>query len=246
MTHLGPIIGQALWLFVRVVVEVIRQAFWVFAKDVLVEIRSPSRFIGVMFFAFAVIFMVAFASNTTDVMRRQAGGVLWIGLLLASTRSLDQSFAAELEHNALEGQTLWPVHPTAIFFGKALANAVILIIVGTILTPLSIAMFDVTVRGSWLQMAGFIVLGSTALAAPGTLFTAITSQARGSSVLLPLLMFPLVVPVLMAAARGTTLIFLPDPMDQSTAWLIALVAFNVIHWPLAGLLFGRVVEGGTH
>ncbi|MFT6374657.1 MAG: heme exporter protein B, partial [bacterium] len=171
MTHLGPIIGQALWLFVRVVVEVIRQAFWVFAKDVLVEIRSPSRFIGVMFFAFAVIFMVAFASNTTDVMRRQAGGVLWIGLLLASTRSLDQSFAAELEHNALEGQTLWPVHPTAIFFGKALANAVILIIVGTILTPLSIAMFDVTVRGSWLQMAGFIVLGSTALAAPGTLFT---------------------------------------------------------------------------
>ena len=64
--------------------------------------------------------------------------------------------------------------------------------------------------------------------------------------LLPLLLFPLVVPALMAAARGTTLVMLGDPMDQRVSWLVALACFNIIHWLLAGLLFGRVVEGGTH
>lgn len=223
-----------------------RQALAVLRKDLLVEIRSPSRFTGVFFFALALLLMVAFASNTTDVMRRQAGGSLWVGLLLASTRSLDQSFAAELEHGALEGQVLWPVAPWSIFLGKAVANALILFAVSIVLTPLAIAIYDVSLRGSLLQLAGFLFLGCTALAAPGTLLTAITSQARGSSVLLPLLMFPLVIPALMAAARGTTLIMDGDPMGQSPSWLAALVSFNVIHWLLAALLFGRVVEGGTH
>ncbi len=233
-------------LIVSYLRQLARQSVHVYRKDMLVEWRSPSRFLGVLFFAFALIFMVAFASNTTDVMRRQAGGSIWIGLLLASTRSLDQSFAAEMEHGALEGQVLWPVAPPAIFFGKAFANASILFVVGLVLTPFALALFDVTPRGSLLELGAFLFFGSTALAAPGTLLTAITSQARGSSVLLPLLMFPLVVPILMAAAKGTSLVLLPDVMDQSTAWLVALIVFNVIHWPLSALLFGPVVEGGTH
>ena len=77
------------------------------------------------------------------------------------------------------------------------------------------------------------------------LLAPITAQARGSSVLLPLLMFPLVVPALLAAARGTTLVLGADPMGQAGSWLIALLAFNVIQWPMCSLLFGRVVEGGT-
>lgn len=225
---------------------VLRQTFAVLRKDLLVEFRAPSRLTGVFFFAFILLLMIGFASDTTDVMRRQAGGSLWVGLLLASTRSLDQSFSAELSNGALEGQTLWPVHPAAIFFGKALGNALILFAVAVAITPLTIALFDVPVRGNLGEVALFLLLGCTAIAAPGTLVAAITSQARGASVLLPLLLFPLLVPALMAAARGTTLAMQTDPMDQSTAWLAALLCFNAIHWPLSGLLFGRVVEGGTH
>jgi len=223
-----------------------RQVGWVLGKDLLLEWRSPARLTGVLFFAFAILLMVAFASNTNEVLRLQAAGTLWLGLLLASTRSLDQSFAAEMNNGSLEGLVLWPVAPAALFLGKALANALVLIVVGFAMVPLSIALYNVTITGSPWELAASIVLGCGALAAPGTLMGVITAQARGSSVLLPLLMFPLVVPALLAAARGTTLVYLPDAMDQSTAWLTALVAFNCIHWPLAGLLFGRVAEGGSN
>ena len=83
-----------------------------------------------------------------------------------------------------------------------------------------------------------------ALAAPGTLYGLITVQARGASVLLPLLLFPLVVPALLAVSRGTTVVMEGDPMDQGKSWLGLLIAFNAIHWSLSGLLYGRVAEDG--
>jgi heme exporter protein B len=217
----------------------------VFWKDALTEWRSPGRFVGVMVFAFALVLMVAFASDTTDVMRKQAGGTLWVGLLLASTRSLDQSMAAELDHGALEGLLLLPVQPWAVFLGKALANTVLLLLVGVALTPLSIALFDVRYFGSLGWFAAALVLGSAALSAPGTVLSAITAQARGSSVLLPLLLFPLIVPALLAAAGATIVLLTSNDTREAQVWVTVLAAFNGIQWPLGALLFGYVLEGGS-
>lgn len=222
----------------------IRQTIAVAMKDLLVELRTPVRTSGLFFYGLSLLLLVAFASNTTDVMRQQAGGMLWLGMLLASTRSLDQSFGTELDEGALEGMVLWPVRPLAIYYGKALANAIVLSVVATALLPLVIALYDVSIKGSLVHLAGAIVLGSGALAAPGTLLAAITTQARGTSVLLPLLMFPTVIPAVLAASRVTTLVMEGDPMGQATAWLSILVAINAIHWLGSGLLFGRVVEDG--
>ncbi len=223
----------------------VRQTWWVLRKDLLVEWRSPSRFTSVLFFAFAIVLLVAFATNGADLLRRQAGATLWIGLLLASTRALDQSFAAEMEHGALDGLVLWPVSSLAIFFGKALSNALLLLTVALVLTPLTFAICDVRFSGDPSEFILFLVLGCTGIAAPGTLMAAISAQARGASVLLPLLLFPLVMPALLAVARGSSLVIQPDAMDESTAWLVAIATFNVIHWPLSALLFSPVVEGGT-
>ena len=95
-------------------------------------------------------------------------------------------------------------------------------------------------RVNWL--AGVISLGTTGLPAPGTLYASMTAQARARQTLLPLLLFPLVVPVLLAAVKATSLLILGDPMDQLRSWSMLLGAFAVIHWALGGLLFGRVVE----
>jgi len=216
----------------------------VLRKELLVEWQQPARISGLFFFAFALVLMVAFASPSEAALRSQAGGVLWIGLLLASTRSMDQSWQTELVHDAAEGLVLWPVEPLAIYYGKALANTLVLITVALCLTPPLIAMYGVDFRGDPLQFLSFVVLGTAALAAPGTLYGAIAAKARGSSVLLPLLLFPLVVPALLAAARGTTVVLEGDPMLQGNAWLGLLVAFNAIHWSLSGLFFGRVLEDG--
>jgi heme exporter protein B len=221
----------------------IRQIGAVFAKDVLIEWRSPSRWSGVFFFALALLLMVAFASGPGAVtLRKQAAASLWIALLLASTRSLDRSFAVELENGALEGMVTWPVDPRAIFYGKALANTALLAAVALAVCPLAIALFDAPVRGNLLHFGAFLGLGCAALAAPGTLYSLLTSQARGASVLLPVLLFPLVVPALVSAARGTAVVLEGDPMVQAPSWLGLLAAFNAIHWSLSGVLFGKVVE----
>ena len=87
-----------------------------------------------------------------------------------------------------------------------------------------------------------IVLGTAGLSAPGTIYAAMTAQVRSKQTLLPLLLFPLIVPALLASVKATSLIILGDPMGQSAAWIKLLIAFNAIYWSLCGLLFGRVVE----
>lgn len=211
-------------------------------KELLIEWRQRSRVSGLFCFAFALLLMVAFASPGEAALRHQAGGTLWIGLLLASTRLFDQSYAVELEHGALDGLVLWPVDPRAVYYGKALANTLVLLLVAVAIVPLLVAVYNAPLRGDLLHLFGFLALGSGALAAPGTLYGLVTAQARGSSVLLPLLLFPLVVPALLAAAKGTSVVLEGDPMGQGASWLGLLFAFNALHWSLSGLLFGRILE----
>lgn len=221
----------------------LRAVFAMAAKDLLVEWRSPARATAVLFFALAVVLVVALATGPVgSALRRQAASTLWVGLLLASTRSLDRSFAVELEQGALEGLVLWPVHPIAIYYGKAIANTVVLFVVTLALVPLVIALFDAPIKGSALQMVAFMALGCAAIAAPGTTYAAITSRARAASALLPVLLFPLVMPVMVAAARGVSLLIDGDPMVEAADWLWIVAEFTGLHWAIGGILFWFVVE----
>ena len=91
-------------------------------------------------------------------------------------------------------------------------------------------------------MIGVILLGAAGLSAPGTLYAAMAAQARARQMLLPLLLFPLVVPVLLSAVKATSLVTTGDPMGQLRSWVLLLVSFDAIYWSLCGLLFERVVE----
>ncbi|MEQ1565488.1 MAG: heme exporter protein CcmB [Myxococcota bacterium] len=211
-------------------------------KELLTEWRMRSRISGIFWFSLALVLMVAFANPASHTLREIAGGTLWVAILLASTRSLDQSYAVEHEHGAMEGLLLWPVDPIAIYYGKALANTLVLLLVSAAVLPALLAIFDPPLKGSMLQLAAIVVLGCAAIAAPGTLLGLITSQARGSSVMLPLLMFPLVVPALLASSSATSRVFEGDPMNQAPSWIYLLVAFNAVHWSISALLYGRIFE----
>ncbi|TNE86173.1 MAG: transcriptional regulator [Deltaproteobacteria bacterium] len=225
---------------------VIRQALMVAQKDLLIEVRSPSRVVGLFFFALALVVLIAFTADASPgVLRKTAGGALWLGLLLASTRALDLSYAVETDNDALSGLVLWPVHPAAVFYGKAIANTAVLALVGTLLTPLVVALYSAPIPGGWPawgQYAVILGLGSAALAAPGTFYALLTTRARASSVMLPLLMFPLVVPALLSASRATTLLMDGDGMGEVPGWVSLLLAFGLLHWSLEGLFYGSIVE----
>ncbi len=218
--------------------------FGVLRREALLEWRRPGRWSSLVFFSAAVVLLVAFASPSEAALREQAGGTFWVAILLASTRAVDQAWQVDLENGALEALVLWPVEPAVLFYAKVLALTATLTTVALATGPLILGMYDAPLRGDVGTLLLLLVTGCAGLAAPATLLGAMTAQARGASVLLPLLLFPLVVPALLAAAKGTSVLLEGDPMGQAPAWLGILVTFTALHWSLGGLLFGRIVEDG--
>jgi heme exporter protein B len=211
-------------------------------KELLLQWRTRAQFLAVLVFGAAALLLFSFAVGpNAEILRQFSAGFLWLGLLLSSTLTLAESFHAEMENRALEGLLLLPASPRALYYGKAIANWLQLVLLGIALVPVMTILYDAgTTRiGSLLLV---IVLGAAGLSAPGTLYAGMTAQVRSKQTLLPLLLFPLIVPVLLAAVKATSLAVLGDPMGQSTAWIKLLIAFNAIYWSLCGILFDRVVE----
>ena len=174
-------------------------------------------------------------------LRQNAAGFLWLGLLLSSTLTLAESFHAEMEQRALEGLLLLPVSPIALYYGKALANWLQLALLGIGLIPIMVVLYDAgTTHVAMLVV--IILLGTAGVSAMGTLYAAMTAQVRSRQTLLPLLLFPLIVPALLASVKATSLIILGDPMQQRGSWVRLLAAFDAIYWSICGLLYGRVVD----
>lgn len=211
-------------------------------KDALLQWRTRARFLAVLAFGAVTLLLLSFAVGPDAAsLRRHAPGFLWLALMLSSTLALAETFQAELEQRALEGLLLLPASAHALFYGKALANAAQLALLGLALVPLTVVLYDAAVPRP-AALAGVIVLGAAGLSAPGTLYAAMSSQARARQALLPLLLFPLVVPVLLSAVKATALLGTGDPMGQLRSWIALLVAFDLIYWSLCGLFFSRVVE----
>jgi heme exporter protein B len=211
-------------------------------KEILLQWRTRSQMMAVFVFGATSLLLFSFAVGpNAEALRLHSAGFLWLGLLLSSTLTLAESFHAEMENRAFEGLLLLPASPRSLYYGKTIANWLQLSALGICLVPVMVVLYDAGTT-HLLKLLGIILLGSAGLAAPGTLYAAMTSQARAKQMLLPLLLFPLIVPVLLASVKATSLLILGDPMEQSGAWLMLLAAFNAIYWSLCGLLFERVVE----
>ena len=180
------------------------------------------------------VIRVPAGKDPDDYLRAHADG--WLALLEQALPEWEY-----LLEQALEGLLLLPASARGLYYGKALANWAHLALLGVALVPVMVVLYDAgTLR--LISLLGVILLGTAGLSAPGTLYAAMTSQTRARQTLLPLLLFPLVVPVLLAAVKATSLLILGDPMGQLRPWATLLAAFGVIHWSIGGLLFGRVVE----
>jgi len=222
---------------------VLSQTLAVAAKDARIEWRGRARTAAILGFAGTVLLLFSFAAAAdTKTLTTHAAGYFWLALLLGSVLSLADAFRIETEDDALDGLLLLPVDPRAIFLGKALARTGALTVLALMLMPIAAVLYNVGVDGSWLQLAAFIVLGVAGLAAPGTLYSAMTSQVRGREVLLPLLLFPLVVPVVLAVVKGSGLALAGDPMGQASSWLGVLAVFDLVYWSVCPLVFSAVVE----
>lgn len=213
------------------------------AKDLLIEWRTRARLNALVFFALATLLLFSFAVGPdTKLLARNAGGYLWLALLFASVLALGESFRVEQENLTLDGLRLAPADARAIFLSKALGNTVLLVGLGAVLVPVMVALYGVQLAQGVGPLASTVVLGCMAISAPGTVYSAIASNARARDVLLPLLLFPLIIPALLASAKATSLVLQGDPMNQLGSWFGLLSGFNLIYWGLGFVLFPRVIE----
>jgi heme exporter protein B len=211
-------------------------------KELLIQWRTRSQLMAVFVFGATSLLLFSFGIGpNAQALRTFSSGFLWLGLLLSSTLTLAESFHAEQENRALEGLLLLPANPRALYYGKTIANWLQLTILGVALVPVMVVLYDAGTT-ELLKLLLVIILGAAGLAAPGTLYAAMTSQVRAKQTLLPLLLFPLIVPALLASVKATSLVILGDPMQQVTSWIGLLSAFDLIYWSLCGLLYGRVIE----
>ena len=222
----------------------LRQAVTVVRKDLLLEWRGRSRLYSVLIFGVVTLLLFSFAVGPDGTgLEDNAPGFLVLALLLSSTLALSESFRLEQEERALEGLLLLPIDPVALYYGKALGNTLFLAGLGPVLVPVALGLYGVDFDLSMVaRILGLWTLAAAGLSAPGSLYAAMTSRLDSRDVLLPILLFPLLVPVLVAAVKSIGLVLAGDPMGQIGDWTLLLVAFDIVYWALCGVLFPQAIE----
>ena len=219
------------------------QLWTILAKDLRIEWRTKTRIFGLAFYAATLLLLFAFAVGPDRrMLEAHASAYVWMSVVSVSTLLLAQSFHQEIESDALEGMLLIPVKPWAIFYGKALANTLWMLILAIFTLPIAVVLFELNPGGSPLGFSAVLVLGCAGMAAPGSLYSGLTARLASQQLMLPVLLFPLVVPTVLASVKATNLLCNGDPMGQATAWLGVLVALNLLYWSLCGFLFAKVVD----
>jgi heme exporter protein B len=210
-------------------------------KDMAAELRSRELLGSMLVFSLLVILTFNFAMEL-DLRTRQSvtAGVLWVTFAFAGTLGLNRAMAIEQDRGCLDGLLLAPVDRSALFFGKALGNLLFMLIVVAIILPV----YSVLYSQNLLQpgLIGVIALGSVGYVTVGTLLSSMSMQARTRDILLPILLFPVVLPLLIAAVKATNGILLDLPYDDIRNWVSLLIAYDVIFVAIAIMTFDYVVE----
>lgn len=217
-----------------------RRALAIAWKDLLVEFRSR-QFLGAMLaFTLVTIVTLNFAFDLDRGDRTSdAAGALWIAFFFAGMLGLGRSIALERDRGTFEGLLLTPVDGGTLFLGKFLATLLSILLVQVITLPVFAVLYSLPALHPWV--IAITMVGTIGFAGLGTLFSAVAANGRAREVLLPLLLFPMLVPVLISAVQATALVFRGE-RDDLLPWFNLLVAFDVIFVTLAYLGFSFVIE----
>ena len=182
----------------------LKSVFIVARKDLRQELRSRAVTVATIFFAGIVVVILAFAIGPDPLaMRRAAPGVLWVALAFAGVISAAQSYQNELEEGALEQLLLYPIPRAAIYLGKLLSNWLYMMALGAVLIPVTALLFGANFAEGWWLLFVTVQLGTLGFALVATFYAALTANLRARESLLPVLMFPVIIPIIQAAVRAS-------------------------------------------
>jgi heme exporter protein B len=213
-----------------------RVAWVVFRKDVTVEVRSREIVYTTIFFAVScvLVFAVAFVKEGR-ALEDAAAGILWIAIAFAGTLALGRTFERERQSETLRALLLAPAERPAIYVGKLVGIVALLLAAEAVLVPLVALLFQAAALfRSPFWLTAILFTGTLGYCAVGTLFAAMLVRARSRDVLLPMLLYPITIPVIIAGVRGTAALLAPEPdVVMVRFWLSFLVAFDAVFVTLA-------------
>lgn len=210
-------------------------------KDLAAELRSRELLSAMLVFALLVIVIFNFALDLEPRLRLPVTpGVLWVTFAFAGTLGLNRSMAIEKDRGCLDGLLLAPVDRSAIYFGKAIGNLIFMLLVEIIVLPVYSLLYNINLFNPGLLLV--TLLGSIGYVVVGTLLATMAVQARTRDILLPILLFPVVLPVILGAVKGSAGFLNGLEMVEIWPWINLLIAYDVIFLAIAFMVFDFVVE----
>jgi heme exporter protein B len=236
----GPAAGAGPAARARHYARVVAAVVW---KDLAAELRSKELLSAMVVFAILMILIFNFAlelDRSPAARERVGAGVLWVATVFTGTLGLNRSLANEKDRGSLDGLLLAPVDRSALYFGKALGNLVFIVLVEVIILPVLAILFNLPMLRPMLLVV--VLLGAVGYAAVGTLLASLAVHSRSRDVMLPILLFPVAVPVVVAAVSASRGILSAAGWEEIGPWINLLIGYDVIFVAAAFMLFEYVVE----
>jgi heme exporter protein B len=222
----------------------LRQAALLLGKDLRLELRRRDSVLTMFFFGTLLLFVFHFSFDVApDKMAEMAPALLWLAFLFTGTLGLAQLFQSERENHCLDALLLSPLDRGALFLAKSAFNLLLMMAVELVVMPLFWILFNLSSWNLLPQLFLVTLLGTLGFCVLGTIMSALTLRARARELLLPLVLFPLMIPVLLATIRCMETILRTGTWAEALPWLRLLIGFDVIFLTLGVLLFDWVIEG---
>ena len=210
-------------------------------KDLRLEWRSKDAINSMLFFSLLVVVIFSFAFNpTAEESRRIAGGLIWVAFLFAAIVALNQTWARELRNQVMDAYRVSPAPANGLFLAKALGNFIFVSVLEALMTPLFIVFYSLRALGPAHQLIIVVVLGTWALVVNGTFFAAMSLRTRAREIMLPLLLFPILIPALLGMVEATTAILTAE--YSAKFWIALLGAYDVVFTIGSLMLFELVLH----
>jgi heme exporter protein B len=219
------------------------QVMAIVRKDFVTEFKTRELFSSMFVFAVLVMLIFIFSINLSIVKANQVGpGVLWVAILFAGTLGLNRSFTLEKENGCLQGLMLAPVDRSAIFFGKMLSNLAFLLIMETFLLPVFMIFFNVDVGSHLASLLAVIFMGTLGFSALGTLLSSLSSNLKTREIMLPILLYPLIVPIAIGSVRLTGQILDGKSLADMMNWVGLILCFDIIFISASIMTIDHILE----
>jgi heme exporter protein B len=209
-------------------------------RDLRLEWRSKDAINSMLFFSLLVVVVFSFSFDpNAEESRAIAGGLIWVAFLFAAVVALNQTWAREIRNQVLDAYRVSPASANSLFLAKAIGNFIFVSVLEALMTPLFVIFYQLRPLGPSWQLLIVAFLGTWALVVNGTFFAAMSLRTRSREIMLPLLLFPISIPALLAMVQATTNVL---NGEGARIWIALLLSYDLVFTSACLLLFETVLN----